>query len=524
MEEILKNPVVKAWADCSPITAYLSGLSNYVGKVAIETDEWIKERLATIKSLKERGYSYRILDMMALWVEYDEPEFIVEGIFDTFFGYMVKEGVIEDHIISLSTGLRKNLKVLANRFKKQKFTFEHRVLTSMNGIAAKGIISIVKKQIKSEKALTKLEELEKFLDEYIETFGDANVKTPDQKFILEYMEKHEEEEHINRSDIYPKILKDGYGYPYTADEIVALASKALDEDLPTFQRLLQEIKDVLGDPAKELPKKFPVKREKVVDIINEWRNKTRKLAEKLIEFPEHYDVRVTETPEFLRPLIPSAAVMSYDTLTDKPFILFFATPSDTLNLVDLIQLIFHEEYGHAVNELWVAQNKKLDIVYKLYSTLVLPITEAIAFGREYEFLELLESDNGKKWLRENFDEPDLFLLASRYLIYHWRIIRYIRAYSDPLINMGKKTITEVVRELSEKTKIDKVAIFSQLINFQGRPGYAPSYFIGASELRKIQKTAAGEVDIRKFNTIAASAGYPSLTEWLASLRKLVRAH
>src|SRR3989344_4059755 len=84
----------------------------------------------------------------------------------------------------------------------------------------------------------------------------------------------------------------------------------------------------------------------------------------------------------------------------KPFCLYYittdkhASPSKTIS--DIIQTTIHEEYGHCVNLLNSALNKKINILEKLNVPLNIPITEGISFFRELEATHLFKEIAQKK--------------------------------------------------------------------------------------------------------------------------------
>jgi hypothetical protein len=229
----------------------------------------------------------------------------------------------------------------------------------------------------------------------------------------------------------------------------------------------------------------------------------------------------------------------FDTLTDNPFNVFFVTTdekrSPASSIPDIFQMVVHEEYGHCVNfsNSALSFGSSPDLVEKLDSALHYPISEGISFHREYETLTLLEelSRKSKEDLsskeQELFDtlekHRDLksFLLESRFVIYKWRIIRFLRAVGDVRTNLNKQSLSEFVEWASKKTGFGKQTIYDQLFIFQENPGYAPCYSIAGMSLRGIQEEARENgKDIIEFNTVASSLGFPPRTVFEERLRSL----
>jgi hypothetical protein len=220
--------------------------------------------------------------------------------------------------------------------------------------------------------------------------------------------------------------------------------------------------------------------------------------------------------------------MSYfDNLTDKPFNIFFITTDDKrsppINAADLFQMLIHEEYGHCVNFSNSATSFKAQptLIEMLESTLHRGISDGISFHREWESLQLLNKLNN---LNENelsqdqqqfinvikeLGELDQILLEIEFVVYQWRIIRFLRAIGDVRINMHKQSISEFVNWAHQETGLRKKTIFNQIFIFQGMVGYAPVYSIFGNSLRELQSEAVERgIHPRDFNTYASSLGFP----------------
>jgi hypothetical protein len=228
----------------------------------------------------------------------------------------------------------------------------------------------------------------------------------------------------------------------------------------------------------------------------------------------------------------------FDNLTDKPFNVFFVTTdekrSPPINAPDLFQIVIHEEYGHCVNFSNTATGFKAKptLIEMLESTLHRGISDGISFLREWESLQLL-----KKY--QNLDEKDLspahqhffntlktlgdldqVILEIEFVVYQWRIIRFLRAIGDVRINMHKQSISEFVTWAHQETGLSKKLIFNQIFIFQGMVGYAPVYSIFGRSLQKLQSDAINRgKDPREFNTYASSLGFPPRPVFEARLRQ-----
>ncbi len=319
--------------------------------------------------------------------------------------------------------------------------------------------------------------------------------------------------------------------------------KWLRKELPELKKITKELAKIykvefeVEKVAEKLATQAKIARKQVPEMLENLRKSLRKIVEKeVVKISPVYNTKIMETPSYLVPFIPSGAMNAYDTLTSKPFCIFFVTTDEKFapptSLADLIQLLVHEEYGHCVNftNSAVEFAERLSILEKLATDFRRPITEGISFHRELESLELLKSMAKKKEFsaeEKEFIEKlkelcslDLLLKEIEFVVYQWRIIRFIRAISDVRINTGRQGIAEFVDWAHEYTGLSKKMIFNQIFIFQDSPGYAPCYSIAGMALKKLQDMAKKNRKPRvEFNTLACSLGAPPRTIFEHKLRK-----
>jgi hypothetical protein len=285
-----------------------------------------------------------------------------------------------------------------------------------------------------------------------------------------------------------------------------------------------------------------MKGKNVLNALETLRDKLRGVIERnLVRISPRYNVKVVETPAYLVPFIPSAAMDAYDTLTENPFCIFFVTTDENFappgSLAELFQTLVHEEYGHCVNFINSAVEfvNPLSILEKVNTTFHYPISEGISFHRELESLRLLQTLTAKKRLSHNerklltviegFRESRKFLKELEFVVYEWRIIRFLRAIGDVRINTGKQGIAEFVDWAHNETGLSKNMVFNQIFIFQSSPGYAPCYSIGGMVLRRFQDLAKKHgMDTIKFNTFVCSLGAPPRTFFEQKLGKFIKEH
>jgi hypothetical protein len=260
--------------------------------------------------------------------------------------------------------------------------------------------------------------------------------------------------------------------------------------------------------------------------IQDVRRKLRPVMEEsLVGITPAYEVNIIPTPRYLKAFIPSAAMTNMNGLTAKPFNYFFVTTEGDMemNVPELVQMIIHEEYGHCVNFSNTSKSygAKAPKVTHIVTNLCMPITEAISFNRESEFIELFApvmSGKRKPTRKEKafldhmskFYEGEDWFTEMEFVVCRWRLFRFLRAMGDIRINTGRETIPQFVTWASARTGLSEKEVFSQIFIFQAQPGYAPCYSIGRNWLLQYQyKALKAGISQREFNTFASALGFPN---------------
>ena len=106
------------------------------------------------------------------------------------------------------------------------------------------------------------------------------------------------------------------------------------------------------------------------------------------------------------------------------------------------------------------------------------------------------------------EDPDLFIMEYGFLVYKWRVMRFLRAVMDTEVNTHKRTFFDFVKWARDRTGLEEKMIFDQTFIFQMMAGYAPSYSMGGQKIKALQEEMglAGK-DLVRFNTYAASMGF-----------------
>lgn len=545
MEIDTEQKLFELWKELHPSQAFNQGLSGYAGKLFIPKKAEKEKILARIKSLKKQCKT-KLHRKFLLYLEteltFEEPESAPDKILWTFFGHMAKEGIDTKHLLSLA----ENSMALIDIYTElgYEWSVELKILTYRNCKGLIGILESIKNQTNDRLLISKLEELKNKVQVYMKNFYVQGLDKCDFSEIYPILKKTGGE--LNRKKIYPTLLTNLYDFYESPDEIERNALGWLKNELPILKKITAELAKIYHiEPDTEkisehLAKRTNLSKKEIIDILSILRAKLRKIVEKeLVKISPRYDTRVIETPSYLVPFIPSAAMSSYDTLTEKPFCVFFVTTDEKFapptGFADIFQVLVHEEYGHCVNFTNSALDyvEKLSVLEKVNTTFHYPISEGISFHREIESLELLrtiakkkvQTQEEKELLRElkKYGEINLILKEMEFVVYEWRIIRFLRAISDVRINTGKQGIAEFVDWAYEYTGLSKKMIFNQIFIFQDSPGYAPCYSIAGMALKKLQDIAKKSRKSRvEFNTLACSLGAPPRTIFEHKLREYGR--
>jgi hypothetical protein len=544
----VEKEILEVWKEAYPSAAYTHGFDDFAGKMLIPSKENIARLKKQITNLRKKTMDKGHLKFLgSCYVDLDfyEPYRVPSTATNAFFYHLVKEGIHVEHMKSLASSTCEALKQAHSWLTERKWPIEVRIITKQKTSGLVGVLNKVKADTTDASLKQELDKAIKKADEYIKCFPAEGVKEGDFAEVFPILQKQGGD--IGHKKVYPKILKEQYDYPEKADEI---EEKALGWMKIWQPRLIETTKKLaakygmspnIEKVEEEMIRRRNVPKAETLDFVKSLRAVAQKVFDKhIVRITPKYDTRIIETPPFLVNFIPTAATTPLNQATDKPFNLFYLSTdekrSPAASVPDLMQLILHEEYGHDVNfsnsaTAFGAEPSPLDI---MDTELSLPITDGIAFHREFEFVNLLKTlvkrrnlDSDEKRmleiLRGNADDETM-VLENEYVMLVWRMVRFLRAIFDSRINMGKQTVTEFVKWGSKETGISEKKIYDQTFFFLATVGYAPCYSMAGEALRELQELAVknGKTAI-DFNTYASSLGFPGRTIFEEKLRKFATA-
>ncbi len=527
------------WKELSPGSAFGAGLKKYAGHIWIPTHSNIKNALMRINKLEKKSdiVVKKFLATMRRSLIIEEPHDPPGEILNTFYTHLVIEGVNEKHMLSLAEQSLNFLGVQEDLWDK-KWPVEFQIFSSQACDGAKAVIETIKKKCKRKEVKQALTAVQKRLDIWKKNTAFVHLKRNDFTEIYPILKKRSKG--LGRKNTYRATIKDLYDYIETPEEMEKLALSWIDEELPTFKKVLQKIakrykcKPTVEDIEKAIEKNQYVAPKTLVKTITSLRKALQKLADaEWVTITPKYDVRVIETPDYLVPFLPTAAMQTFNTLT-KPFCLYFATTdikaSPSTALPDVAQTTIHEEYGHCVNFLNSYTTGKPRIIEIIGSSLDTPITEGISFYRELEslktFRRILTKGAHNKIEKDVIKEIEKhctleeFYDGLEFIVMQWRMVRFLRALSDVRINLEKQTFPQFIEWAHKKTGLTRKLIYDQTIHFQENPGYAPCYSMFGQKLRQMQTQAVKKGFTQKeFNTFVASAGFPARSIFEERIKK-----
>lgn len=530
----IDNEIFSLWKKISPLGAFCAGLKQYAGKVWIPTKENEKKALVEIdkllKKCKKDKKAAKFLKSLRRGFLFEEVNDPPSGVMSYLYNHFLIEGFKENHIRKLADGCSRSLDVKKYLLKKD-WPAEIKILTVLSCDGALGVIATAKNNVKKESTKKKLDVLAEKVREWRNACLVGKIRKGDFTEVFPLLKKYGKG--FGREKIYPKLLKDYYDYPETANDIESKAFGWLEEELPKLKAISAKLaskldcKNNIPDIDKAIKKKFNVPLNKLIKVIVATRRLLQDVAEeKLVRITPKYCVRVIETPKYLVPFMPSGAMSPMGTLTKKPFCVYFATtdkrgsPNDCLP--EIFQLTIHEEHGHCVNFMnsYTGYLGKLRIIEILGSSLDTPITEGLSFHREMELLEVfrhLEHEympskaekNVIKFINQ-YSDLETFNDAMEYVVRKWRVGRFLRAICDSRVNSGKQKYADFVEWAHKKTGLQRKRIFDLTFSFFENPGYSPNYCIFGQRIAELQRKAMEKGISRiDFNTFVASKGFPA---------------
>ncbi|MFO8110553.1 MAG: DUF885 domain-containing protein [Thermoplasmata archaeon] len=290
---------------------------------------------------------------------------------------------------------------------------------------------------------------------------------------------------------------------YTADEILELGERYFQDTetkMDSYAAKIDAEKDA-WEVLKDITSKTPSDLE---DALRWYRRGLQEAKEFIIDkdlctIPEKEEIEVTETPEYLRHIIPYAAYMGPAKFDDMKKGIYLVTPPpdkkwNKMSYWDIRNTTVHEGYpGHHLQISCATAVEDL----------------MIAFSHSIETIEGWAHYCEEMMKEHGFDDtPEARLIQNRDIL--WRAARII---VDVKLSTGKMSFDEAVEFLVEKVKLQEPAARAEVKRYTQNPAYQLSYLLGKHmilELKEEVKEKMGDRYSEKFfhDTILYTGSVP----------------
>lgn len=542
----LDSEIMNFAKEVSPSSAYLAGFNEYAGRLFIASQENIGAALRKVRQLRSKAETElqrKLLDSMETALLFDEPQPALEDIVGTIFVHLVKEGVNDEHMLSLLGLARKDVAACRKRYEGRSIPVAVKALTLYRLDGVLEALDTVKGETKNPQVKAACDALKGEVSKYVRLFeleGWGKGEFPNVEKIF-----REHGFDLGRQAFYPKALKKGFDYEESPDELEKAALSWIDEELPRYRKVTERLAKQFGcKPTAEEVEAKVVARTKLdpkglVKVAGEVRRAVQAFTnESICRINPKYRTKIVETPSYLTGMLPTAAALAFDAFTKNPYQLFFLTTDPKRDpeksVAGIINALVHEEYGHCVH----FSNSAVGFVGKVptlvafpFSPLGGPISEGLSFNRELEFLETSKALETKKRLTkaeksyvrvlEKHGGLKRMNLEIEFVTRRWRLIRFLRVLGDVWVNTGKKGLIEFVDWAYEHTGLPRSAAYFQLFPAHGGgfPGLATSYVVEGQEIRNMERRIKDPKERIKFSTYLCSVGFPPRSVYNRMLRE-----
>ncbi len=476
----MQAEIYNLWRELNPLSAFIDGDDFGRDKVYVPSDENIRKAAAMIGELKKRNsnkeYDF-FLDNFRTSITALEPQSIIHSIVAGLFLYRVKKA-------DYGRYLKNSVKVIEALKKDEKeYCFGVNILT----LKALNDLEDILKNFK-----IKSNELNKLIADLREKYRIGNLEKLDfnELFKVFYNKKH------FKRDNYEDIVSNIYGFE-NVREVEKVNFSRLNKHILHFRKLVKLMEAKYGVKGAEKIEEKLVGKDNLIKIVEMMNENASKLVDKyLLAIPKNHDIRIMETPAYLRSSIPEAAIYALDTFK-KPYSLLFVTPSKHASKPALLNTLVHENHGHCLNYTYL----KCSRLRKISTGFSLTISDGLSVAMEYQLHDLIKKlgDKEVSFMKDFMGEFD-FAMEMR------KLIIPLRAVCDIRVNSGKQSLSGFVDEMNEVSGIGKEHLFNILLPRQFDPGYAVVY--GTMGIKILDLMKESMLSQKQFNAKAYSLGFP----------------
>lgn len=530
---MLIDELVEFWAETDPVSGYMAGLKSCQGKLFLPTPaalEQVRQRIVDLRGrlgeitdadLRESGA--KLLDCIETGFATALPTQQVNGCANGVFGILVRNDQTADFVANYLDLAETLVSIEAGRWAGQTHTIEIGKLCREYGDFLQATLAILEQQ--NPNLAPKIAAVNVQIEKYKQLFYVEGIDTDDFAELFALFERYTTGPTATAG--YTAMLKDLYDYQETATQIEMLSLNWLDQELPIVHQLAAKLAAQYGMPADSsieqvydaMGKHYAVGPD-VIGVAQTMMSAIEPYtAEYILDTSQAKGITLGLPPDYLQSLITSGATNLMNYLTHNPDENVYLSPDRNQSRMTMINVLVHE-YAHAYQASLCSQQPLPDLL-KLETTLMIPLAEALAFHREWEFYaaaaELLNRPNlnpvEKNYLAifgADAVEQAQGVLAFEMETRIWRVIRFLRAVCDASVNLGERSYVDFVNWAHDHTQLSREFIHNECFEFFGQPGYTPSYAVCGALYGDLQAEKLDQgVSIKSFNTQACDMGvYP----------------
>jgi len=548
-ERSLDDEILETAKELSPQGAYIIGFNDYAGRIFKPSRENLAAALAKVRNLRGRAETElqtKMLDSMETALLFDEPQPILDDIVGSIFAHLAKEGLNDEHMLSLLGQASDAIDATRERFEGRDVPIGVKALTLYRLGGVLEILETVRSESKDQRVKDACDSLKTRATDFvglfsIEGFGKGEFPNIEKVFGKNGFQ-------LGREGFYSQALKAGFDYHEAPEELERKAISWIDEELPKFRSVVVQLAKRLGcNPVSEeveekINSRMKMDPKKLVGTTIALRKVIQRLVnEDVLRINPKYRTKVIETPHYLTGTIPTGAAQFFDTYTKKPFQYFFQTTDPKRDpdksVTSLMNLLVHEEYGHCVHH----SNSAVGFVGKLPKLQLFPglptggpVTEGLSFNRELEFFQVSKELERKRRLSkaerdyvklmEKYGGLKLINLELEFWTRRWRLTRFLRVVGDVRVNTGKQGLLEFVDWANKHTGVPRSSMYFQLFPAHEGifPGYATCYAVVGQEIRALERKINDERKRVKFSTYLCSIGFPPRSIYVKMLKNYAK--
>jgi hypothetical protein len=562
--EVLEK-LIDAWAMLNPDDAYTNGLEEYVGQIFLPTKENLAQARRRIEALRanvagaeENRLAQALLNKLdtqlrTTYEDYQEPAPVLDQGRSALFFLLMKEAddaTVQRCLESIVTALI----LTTERFHGRTWPIELRkVMVDKSGDLAT-FLDDLEQERPAPGVKTACQEVREAVEDYRALFWaeGLDMRVADDEALDELLTLFhrytDESPALDRSAFYADLVRDVYTVPHSPEEVEQLARRQLDIEVTALERIADALREALPEhyaSAERIEDIYNLVFDRAVYDAEVCDEEAQDVIDALVKgidativpiHPQH-QTQIEKTPPYLASNIPWAAVYSVDALRPNGYLnLFFVTEESASSTIDLINLVVHEEFGHAV----FGSNSTIDgsLLHRLVgaASLTTAVSEAVAVHRELEacdwFDELMarppaELNSAEEAALSLFGETEaeraLGVTEYKFITCIWRVLRVLRALADVAVNYRQQPLANFIDWAAEETGLGRRFIWNGYFNLLTQPGYAPTYgVLGVIKMTELQAMAQQMgIDRRAVNerlsrlALPATMAFDEMEAWIS---------